>query len=407
MTETMNIIIPEGQQEGTVSTIGTWLKKPGDTVAANEPVVELETDKVNTEIAAPMAGILDAILKEEGEEVQPGDILGRISADGPKAQAPSEAAPQVVLPVQTPAQMEVQTHDGDRSSLLSPSVRRLFSEHGLDRSQIMGTGKGGRITYNDVQQYLASPKSAVKAEPKPATRPTNGTIPSRMVPHTSMRRRIADHMVESLMRVAPHVTSIFEMDMSAIMADRKKQKPLFAARGVHLTYTAYFVAASVAACDAVPEVNSRFHEHAVEIFEDVNVGVGTALGDKGLVVPVIHRAQQMNLLGIAEKLQDLTERARHNNMVPSDMQNGTFTISNHGVSGSLIAAPIIINQPQSAILGVGKMQKRIMVVEVNGQDATVIKPMCYVTLSIDHRLLDAYQTNKFLSKFVEVIENWT
>ncbi len=405
MTEKIDIILPEGQQEGTVSTIGTWMKKPGDKVTADEPVVELETDKVNTEVAAPISGVLEAILKEEGEEVAPGDILGRILVgDSQTAQIkpePSQNPEPTIVQTQTPQR----TSDGDCSHLLSPSVRRLFSQHGLDRSQIKGTGKGGRITYQDVQQYLAKPRPVPKPAPKAV--PTTGAIPGRMVPHDTMRRRIADHMVQSLLHVAPHVTSIFEMDMSAIMADRKKQKPAFAAKGVNLTYTAYFVAASVAACEAVPEVNSRFHEQGLEIFEDINIGVGTALEDKGLVVPVIHRAQQLNLFGIAQNLGELTERARTGSLVPANVQNGTFTISNHGVSGSLIAAPIIINQPQSAILGVGKMQKRIMVVDIDGQDATVIKPMCYVTLSIDHRALDAYQTNKFLSRFVEVIENWS
>jgi 2-oxoglutarate dehydrogenase E2 component (dihydrolipoamide succinyltransferase) len=220
-----------------------------------------------------------------------------------------------------------------------------------------------------------------------------------------MRLAIAEHMQRSV-STAPHVTAVFEVDFTAIMRDRAVRKEEFLRRNAKLTFTAYFIAACVKAIQAVPTVNSRWHDDHLEIFPDINIGIGTALGDKGLVVPVVHRAQELSLLGIAERLTDITERARTNKLKPKDMQGGTFTISNHGVSGSLLATPIIINQPQSAILGVGKLEKRVVVREVDGRDAMSICPMAYVSLTLDHRVLDGHQSNAFLSTWVDTIENW-
>ncbi len=401
MAELIEITLPVEEREGTVSVVGTWLKKVGDPVRKNQPVVEIETDKVNTEVAAPVSGRLESIAKREGEEVGPGEVLGRIT---PVAESGVMTAPAAAEPLpEAPRLPRRETKgNGDRARLLSPSVRRLFSQHALSPDQITGTGRGGRITYKDVCDFLATHKQ----EPATGTGASIPGVMSRRIPHNAMRRKIADHMVESLLEVAPHVTSVFEMDMSAVITHRKNNKDAFAAKGFNLTFTAYFVCASVAALKAVPRVNSRFHEDALEIFEDMNIGVGTALEDRGLIVPVIHRAQHHNLFGTATKLQDLTNRARQGKLEPRDLQGGTFTISNHGVGGSLLAAPVVINQPQSAILGVGKLQKRVVVIEQEHGDAMAIKPMCYVTLSIDHRALDAFQTNAFLAKFVSVIENW-
>jgi 2-oxoglutarate dehydrogenase E2 component (dihydrolipoamide succinyltransferase) len=272
-----------------------------------------------------------------------------------------------------------------------------LKEHGLDANQVTGTGKGGRITADDVLKHVES-KSKTKA-------PSSG-ISGRMVKHSQMRRSIAQHMVQSV-ATAPHVTSVFDADLSAIVRHREANKAEFEKRGAKLTYTAYFVKASVEALKAVPEVNSRWHDDALEIFDDINIGVATALGSGGLIVPVITKAQDLDLYGIAERLQDLTERARGEKLDPKDVQNGTFTISNHGVSGSLIAAPIIINQPQSAILGVGKMELRpapLQIADSSQQAAVVLKPMCYVTLTIDHRVLDGFQANQFLTSWVGALQ---
>ncbi len=210
---------------------------------------------------------------------------------------------------------------------------------------------------------------------------------------------------------APHVTAVFEADFSAIIAHRKAHKDAYRAKGVKLTYTAYLVAACVAAMKAVPSVNSRWHDDRLELFGDVNVGVGTALGEGpsgqgGLIVPVVHQAQMLDLFGIAQRLDGLVAKARGNTLDAHEVRGGTFTISNHGTSGSLVASPIIINQPQSAILGVGKLEKRVVVRTIDGQDAMLIRPLAYVSLTIDHRVIDGAQTNAWLTRFVEVLEEW-
>jgi 2-oxoglutarate dehydrogenase E2 component (dihydrolipoamide succinyltransferase) len=228
----------------------------------------------------------------------------------------------------------------------------------------------------------------------PTATPAGGPT-GRRVPHTQIRKSIAEHMVRS-MRTAPHVTALFEADLSAVTRHRQAQS-------TRATYTAYFVQASVAALKAVPEVNSRWHDDALELFDDCNIGVAVALPSGGLIVPVLHKAQELDLQETAKRLQDLTTRARDGKLEPKEVQGGTFTISNHGVSGSLLAAPIVINQPQSAILGVGKMEDRAKPAVTGGFEA---RPSAYVTLTIDHRVLDGFQANAFLSKWVETIEGW-
>jgi 2-oxoglutarate dehydrogenase E2 component (dihydrolipoamide succinyltransferase) len=221
-----------------------------------------------------------------------------------------------------------------------------------------------------------------------------------------MRRRIAEHMVESLLRTAPHVTNVFQCDMTAVLADRAARKPEAGRHGVSLTLTAYFVAAAVEALRAVPEANARWTDDALILSERMDIGVATALGDRGLVVPVLRDAGRLDLLGIASALEALVGKARSDALTPADLKGGTFTISNHGVGGSLLAAPIVINQPQSAILGIGKLEKRAVVVTEGGQDSVAIRPCCYVTLTIDHRVLDGYQANRFMETFVGRLEGW-
>ena len=221
-----------------------------------------------------------------------------------------------------------------------------------------------------------------------------------------MRRRIAAHMVESLLHTAPHVTNVFECDMSAVLADRAARKAEFERRGLSLTLTAYFVAACVDALRAVPEANGRWSDDAILISDRMDIGIATALGDRGLVVPVIRDAGALDLAGIAGALGALVEKARTDALTPADLKGGTFTISNHGVSGSLLAAPIVINQPQSAILGVGKLEKRAVVVSEAGRDTRRHPSRCYVTLTIDHRVLDGFQANRFMETFVRRLEGW-
>jgi 2-oxoglutarate dehydrogenase E2 component (dihydrolipoamide succinyltransferase) len=375
----VDVTLPD-RQEGTESVVERWLKKPGDPVCLHEPLLEVNTDKAVVELPSPATGVVREILKQPGDPVEPGEVLARIEPHNHEGQPPVAERPTVPA-VQAPA----------GSSLdLSPAVRQLVKQHNLDVSVIRGTGRGGRITVEDVQTYLKNREDAKSG--------------SRKILHSTLRRRIARHMVESLLRTAPHVTAVFEADLSAVVAHRQRHQDEFQQRGVKLTYTAYFVAAAVKALQAVPEVNSRWHDDALEVFGDCNIGIATAV-EGGLLVPVIQQAQALDLFGIAARLEELTSKARAGKLAPEEMQHGTFTITNHGVSGSLIATPII-NQPQSAILGVGKLEKRVVVREVHGSDGLVILPMAYVTLTIDHRALDGSQANRFLGKLVEALAGW-
>jgi 2-oxoglutarate dehydrogenase E2 component (dihydrolipoamide succinyltransferase) len=221
-----------------------------------------------------------------------------------------------------------------------------------------------------------------------------------------VRKRIADHMVQSLLHTAPHVTTVFEADLSAVMAHRTLHRAAFQRRGAPLTFTSYFLAAIVDAIKAVPEANSRWTDTALEVYDDIHIGVATAVEGVGLVVPVVRDVQSLDLFGIASHLEQLVTAARAGKLEPADVRGGTFTISNHGVSGSLLATPIVIHQPQSAILGVGKMEKRPVVVEAGDEERLVVRPKCYVTLTIDHRVMDGHQANRFLQTFVRALEAW-
>jgi 2-oxoglutarate dehydrogenase E2 component (dihydrolipoamide succinyltransferase) len=229
----------------------------------------------------------------------------------------------------------------------------------------------------------------------------------RRVPHTPIRRRIAEHLTQSLLHTAPHVTTVFEADLSAVLQDRTQRREEFAQRGVPLTLTAYFVQAAVTAIRAVPEANSRWTDSALEIYEFMHIGIATAVEGSGLLVPVLRDAQSLTLFDTARGLDDLVVRARSGSLAPADVRGGTFTISNHGVSGSLLAAPIIINQPQSAILGVGKLQKRPVVFEERDEEKLLVRPCCYVTLTLDHRVMDGHQANRFMQSFVQRLEQWS
>jgi 2-oxoglutarate dehydrogenase E2 component (dihydrolipoamide succinyltransferase) len=413
MTGTIEIRFPEDQQEGTEATVTRWIVAEGDFVAAHDPVVEIETDKVVIEIAAPEAGRIGEINIQQDEEANPGDVLCTLHTNGEFALAPELEAAQETTP-EAPAQADKSSNDrGAAHSLLSPAVRQRAMEHQLDLSGMRGSGRDGRITLHDVETLITvqlnetgKKELDIKGAPDIADS-TPVAEGSDIIPHDRMRKRIADNMVASLMHSAPHVTAVFEADLSAVMRHRSANKDSFATAGTPLTLTAYFVAATVAAIRKVPRVNSRWFDEHLEVFHHMNVGIGTALGDQGLIVPVLRQAQNMDLRGIAAQLADLTTRARDNKLKPEDVRDGTFTISNHGVSGSLIATPIIINQPQSAILGVGKIEKRVKILEVDGEDVISIRPMCYVTLTIDHRVLDGFQTNAFLTELVGTLENWS
>lgn len=399
MTSLVEITAPL-EQEGTKAVVRNWLKQIGDHVREGDALVELETDKVTQEIPAPCDGILSEIAMLDGDDAAPGDILGRMSVEANGVAADAPAAP-----------LEEQAASAAAAAIhYSPAVRHAAAEYGIDPATLKGSGKDGRVTRADMDHALdgKTQSSAPVSSPATVGQPSS-SIPvdgkSRTVPHSAMRLAIARHMAHSLTS-APQVTAVFEANFTAIMRHRDSHKDRMKAEGVNLSYTAYFVAASVAAMKAVPEVNSQWHDDGLEIFEDVNIGVGIALGDKGLLVPVIRQAQDLSLRETAARLQDLTNRARSNTLKSDELKCGTFTISNHGVSGSLLASPIIINQPQSAILGIGKLEKRVVVREIDGVDTIQIRPMAYVSLTIDHRSLDGHQTNAWLTEFVRILETW-
>ena len=395
MLQVIDVLVPPNA-EGTRATVLRWCKAVGDAVAQDEPLLELETDKVTVEIAAPAGGTLSEILKQENAEVNPDEVLARITAaadSAEKAAAAAPAAPPAALVARVPA--SAATSMSDAQQALSPAVRRLLQEHSLAAEVIVGTGRDGRITAQDITRHVAS-----AAEVKTARQSGD-----ERVPHTAVRRRVAEHMARSL-AAAPHVTTLFEADLTRVLAHRSRHADDYATRGARLTLTAYFISACVRALRAHREVNATFHPDALELHADVNIGVGTALGDKGLIVPVIHRAQDLGLFDLARQLGRLVETARAGKLTPEDVRGGTFTLSNHGVGGSLLAAPIVINQPQVAILGIGKVERRVSVLEVDGVEAIGVRSMCYLTLTIDHRALDAFQANAFLSSVVETLEQW-
>jgi 2-oxoglutarate dehydrogenase E2 component (dihydrolipoamide succinyltransferase) len=395
MLQLADVLVPPNE-EGTRATVLRWCKAVGDTVVKDEPLVELETDKVTVEIPAPADGTLVEVLKQVNAEVNPDEVLARLSLSGESTAPQATATPTAA---ETPAERPAASDARDASKPLSPAVRRLLKELSIAAGDIEGTGRDGRITAQDVTRHAAD--AGAKRAPAQPISPAGST----RVPHTAIRRRVAEHMARSLME-APHVTTLFEADLTRVLAHRVRHAAEFESRGARLTLTAYFVSACVQALRAHREVNATFHPDALELHGDVNIGVGTALGNKGLIVPVIHRAQGLNLFGMAQRLGQLVEAARAGRLSPEDVRGGTFTISNHGVGGSLLAAPIVINQPQVAILGVGKVERRVCAVEVDGVEAISVRSMCYLTLTIDHRALDAFQANAFLTSVVSTLEQW-
>jgi 2-oxoglutarate dehydrogenase E2 component (dihydrolipoamide succinyltransferase) len=410
-------VLAPANEEGTRATILKWCKAVGDLVVKDEPLVELETDKVTVEVPAPASGTLIEVLKPESAEVSPDEVLARLRLPGEStAAAESKASGESGAPGAPGAPAKIETARagaGNRadSDLLSPSVRRLLHEHDIVPGAINGTGRNGRVTAQDVTRHVsqmadvATTTQVAPAAPLAASAKVSPADANTLIPHTAMRRRVAEHMVRSLVE-APHVTTLFEADLSRVLKHRALHAKSYESRGARLTLTVYFISACVRALRTHPQVNATFRQDAMELHGDVNIGVGTALGDKGLIVPVIHRAQQLSLFEIAQRLQQAVEAARTGKLTPQDVRGGTFTISNHGVGGSLLAAPIVINQPQVAILGVGKAERRVCVIESNGTEAIAIRTMAYLTLTLDHRAIDAFQANAFLSQVVKALQQW-
>lgn len=439
------VIMPQLGESVVEGTVMQWFKKEGEKIDEFESLLEVNTDKVNSEIPAPADGVVLKILVPEGETVKAGTIIAWIGQPGesiegvpaPAPQGHAQAAPVPVQPAEA-AQVSVPPVGRDRDlGFISPVVAKIAREHNVDLYAVKGSGEGGRITKKDVLAYLegAHQSTAAPAQPEPAAwetpgegdlfRPTelmfaNNLPPAapavskpaapqpapapgggRLVVLSQMRKRIAEHMVFSK-TTSPHVTSVMEADLSRVVAHREANKVLFARDGVKLTFTAYFMAAAAAALRTYPFVNSSWRDDGVWLHDQINIGMATSLGEEGLIVPVIKGAERLSLLNMARTVNDLASRGRDHKLLPDEVQGGTFTITNHGTGGSLFATPII-NQPQCAILGVGAVQKRVVVLE---NDAIAVRPMVYLSLTFDHRILDGDYADKFLMHIVTFLEKW-
>ncbi|MFN8470726.1 MAG: 2-oxo acid dehydrogenase subunit E2 [Anaerolineae bacterium] len=453
----------ESIHEGTITR---WLKSPGDHVDAYEPLLEVTTDKITSEVTAPVSGTLSRILVPEGATVKIDTVIAIVETETVAATPPRDgdavtAAPPPAGSPRPPSPLALrvaQEHGIDPTSLrgsgiggqvtkedvlraaqaptrtappaqpqsprslttfsaadarplsgfLSPRVQMLARRLGVDLAQVEGTGRDGRITARDVEAFAERDGSSV---PTPrVSAPPHGIVSSprldakdELVPLTPMRRAIAEHMVLSE-RTAPHVTTVHEADVTRLAQFYQRQRDAFRQReGFGLTYTPFFVLAAVAALRAFPPVNASFTDEGIIQRREVNVGVAVALADGGLVVPVIRNADEKTLVRVARDVADLASRARSGGLSPDETRGGTFTITNHGVFGSLLATPII-HQPQAAILGVGAIQKRVVVRETDAGDILAVRSMVYLSLSFDHRALDGATADQFMQRLVRELE---
>jgi 2-oxoisovalerate dehydrogenase E2 component (dihydrolipoyl transacylase) len=421
-------------------TVARWHKQPGDRVEKLEPLLDISTDKIDTEVPAPVAGTLLEIVVGEGETVDAGTVLGYIGEQDSTADRGPQAADEAKTTRdggrRSAVRRQSEVVDGPNKedpaakprgrAFISPVVARIAEEHALDLAQIEGTGLHGRITKKDVlaivevignRGLVTGERETLMTAPDHevgALRHPQSPIPSPpspvLSPLSSMRRAIAEHMTRSV-RNAPHVATIHEVDMTAVVRHREDHKAALAERGIRLTFTPYFVAAAAAALRALPEANSRFSEDGLILNRRVHIGVAVAIDD-GLLVPVIRDADERNLAGLARAVNDLAERARRGQLTPDDLAGGTFTITNHGMGGSLLATPII-NDGQAGILGIGAIVKRPVVhsgghpLLPSADDAIIIRPMCYLSFSFDHRVLDGAEADEFVGKVKAILENWT
>lgn len=387
----------DGVQEVTLSR---WIKKSGDAVALNEPLLEVETDKISLEVTAESAGVLTSQLAREGSKLRVGDPLAEIG------EAAEKTIPNTQYPIPNPAPAASQ------QSRVSPVVSRMAAEHGLTLGAISGTGEGGRVTKQDVLAFLKTRDDKVaKEQSAEATHNAQYQTPNpiaqqladsdQLLPLSAMRARIAEHMTRSV-QTSPHVTTIFEFDFGAVAKHRETRKDDFARDGANLTYLAYLAVATAQALQAHPLANSVWTDKGIILKREINIGIAVAIPPDGLLVPVIHHADELSLMGMARKIQDLAARARAKQIKPDETQGGTFSITNHGVGGSLAGTPII-NQPQAGILGFGALEKRVKVVN----DMIAIRPCAYISFSFDHRILDGAAADAFVMAIKQKCENWS
>ena len=418
------VIMPQMGESIFEGTITRWLKNKGEAIERDEPLFEISTDKVDSEIPAPAAGVLKDILVEEGQTVEINTVVALIAEPGAAVEATEEEAktsgkaePEVREPAPSvEAVAAAPAVAGDDAAVRasgirsSPLVRRIARENGIDLTLLRdkGTGVGGRITKRDILSLIeqgtaaapapAGPKPAA-ARPAPAARALTFKGPVERVPMTAMRKSIAEHMVMSR-RTSAHVATVFEIDCSAIMKARARLKAEFDRVGTKLTVTPFFLQAAVRAIQKFPIINSSIDGDSIVYKKDINIGFAVAL-EWGLIVPVIKNADEKNLFGLARALNDLGERARTKKLSPDEVQGGTFTITNPGNFGGLFGIPVI-NQPQVAILGMGGIEKRPVVID----DAIAIRAMVYLSLSFDHRSIDGAVADQFMADVKHTLETW-
>ncbi len=458
-----DVVMPQMGESIVEGTLTKWLKKPGDKVERDEPLFEISTDKVDSEIPAPAAGVLAEVLIKEGTTVSINTIVGRIDETGgaaaakpaaqpaaapppPTASASASAAPVTATvatpaPISTPASaalppppeaVGLAVASSEDVGLLSPLVRRMARESGVDLGQVTGTGAGGRITKQDVEAYLAARTSVAPPPPKPAPvapppapvaaappppppavaaataapikpLPPAGVAKTRVEPMSTMRVKIAEHMIFSK-QTSAHVTTVHKVDMTKVAKLREKAKAGFQERyGFGLTFLSFVARATTDALKAFPIVNASIEGKNIIYHNEVNLGVAVALdGGAGLIVPVIKNADEKNVAGLQRSIVDLAGRARSKQLKPDEVSGGTFSITNFGSFGSVFATPVI-NQPQVAILGIGTVEKTPVVID----DMIAIRSIAYLALTFDHRLIDGAMADQFCQKIKQVLEGWS
>ncbi len=407
------VIMPQMGESIFEGTITKWLKKIGDTVAVDEPLFEISTDKVDAEIPSPVAGVLAEIRFAEGATVEVNTIVAVIGEAGSAvaapqaAQAPAPKAATPQKPVQEAAALQVPPPQGAQAPRSSPLARRIAKEHGIDLSRVAGSGTGGRIGKEDVLRAVTQPSVQKSAPPQVA--PDLSTLPGELVPLTRMRAIIADRMVESV-RTSPHVYTVYKVDMTRIARLREQHRAAFEQRhGVKLTFMPFIAAAAVAALSRFPIVNASLENGkdglAIRYHRTINLGIAVAL-DGGLIVPVVRRAEASSFAALARTIADLALRARTKKLLPDEVGGSTFTLTNSGAFGGEFGMPIL-NQPESAILAVGGLRKEPAVLtDADGNDSIAIRSMQYFCLGFDHRLIDGADGGKFMLEFKKALENW-
>ncbi len=416
-----DVVMPQMGESIFEGTITKWLKKPGDKVQRDEPLFEISTDKVDAEIPAPASGILQEIKVSEGNTVQVNTVVGVIG-DGSGASAPAKAAAPAPAPAAPAAPASAKKEapappvpaarasedEEDSDVRSSPLVRKLAREHNVDLAKVSGTGTGGRVTKQDVLDFVEHRTAAPVAAPAPrqASTPASAVIPGDLVPMSQMRKIIAQRMIESR-RTSAHVHCMFEVDMTRIVNLRNKLKNGFEQRhGARLTFMPFFVRAAIIALQQYPIVNSSLEGDSVRYHKHVNAGIAVAL-DWGLIVPVLKNADELNFLGLQRGITDLGERARSKKLMPTDVEGATFTITNPGQFGAVFGLPII-NQPNVAIMGVGGITKQPMVItDKDGADSIAIRSVVHLTLGYDHRIVDGALADQFMVVVKKTLENWS